>query len=144
MSDLHKLDLVVKELLTLYSISAPPIPIESMLQHPHPNMWNEVDLKDLSSSFLNISTPFSPRISLARFLAKTIAKSPWGEERGLPEIVHDDQSIYRFARAIIMPAEMVLEINDDARTADLISLHFEVPLDDARLRLEELAGYFKN
>jgi len=140
-AEMSKLELVVKELLKLHSISAPPIPIESMLQHPHPNMWNEVDFKDLSSTFLNISTPYSPRMSLARFLAKNIAKSEWGNERDLKSLLPDEQAVHRFARMITMPIDMVMEITPDARTAEIISLHFEVPEEDARQRLEELSAY---
>ncbi len=138
MADTQKLEAVVRELIQLYTVTAPPIPIERMLQHPHPDMWDDVDVGDLTGNFLNISTPFSPRMSLARFLARHIAKSPWGKQRGLAALDGDEESIHRFARVIIMPLDMVLEINAASRTPQLISLHFEVPEDDARLRLKEL------
>ncbi len=132
---------VVKDLIELYSITAPPIPIERMLQHPHPDMWDEVDVTQLSGTFLNTTIPYSPRMSLARFLAREIAASSWGHQHGLDGTGGDDQAIHRFARVIAMPAEMVMEINPESRTPQLISLHFEVPEDDARLRLEDLKRY---
>ncbi len=80
-------------------------------------------------------------MSLARFLARHIAKSSWGQQRGLDGIDDDDPIIHRFARVIAMPGEMVMEINAESRTPELISLHFEVPEDDAKLRLDELKAY---
>jgi hypothetical protein len=141
MADLQELEQVVRELVQLYAVTAPPIPIERMLQHPHPDMWNDVDMTDFSSSFLNITTPFSPRMSLARFLARQIAKSEWGQKRGLAWMDEDEESIYPFARMIAMPVDLVMEISADSRTPQLISLHFEVPEDDARLRLQDIATY---
>ena len=141
MADTQKLEQVVRELIELYGVSAPPIPIERMLQHPHPDMWNEVDMDDFSSSFINVKTPFSPRISLARFLARQIAKSDWGVQRGLEGLDGDEESIHRFARIIAMPVDLVMELNAESRTPQLISLHFEVPEEDARLRLQDIAAY---
>lgn len=138
-ADTQVFEAVVRELIELYTVTAPPIPIERMLQHPHPDMWDEVDVGDLTGNFLNISTPFSPRMSLARFLARHIARSRWGQQRGLVGVEGDDASIHRLARVIVMPEDMVLEINAASRTPQLISLHFEVPEDDARLRLAELS-----
>ena len=141
MADIQQLEAVVKELVELYNISAPPIPIEQMLQKPRQDMWSEVDMNYVTARFLNISTPFSPRMSLARFLARHIATSPWGEERGLRELGGDEDMIDLFARVITMPGDLVMEIAAKSRTPELISLHFEVPEDDARLRLKELASY---
>jgi hypothetical protein len=136
MADMQALESIGRELIQLYDIVAPPIPIERMLQHPHPDMWEEVDMNDFSSTFLNVSTPYSPRMSLSRVLARQIAKSPWGEQRGMDE--DDERIIHSLARVIIMPANLIMEINEASRTPQLISLHFEVPEEDARLRLEEL------
>jgi hypothetical protein len=79
-------------------------------------------------------------MSLARFLARHIARSPWGEKRGLGEI-EDDGLIHLFARILAMPGELVLEINEASRTPELIGLHFEVPEEDAHLRLQDLEAY---
>lgn len=138
MAETEKLEAAVAELIQLYSIVAPPIPIERMLQTPYPDMWEEVDVNDLSANFLNISTPYAPRMSLARFLARMIAKSPWGYSRDLGAMEGDEKIVHRFARIIAMPRDMVMEIQPESRTPELISLHFEVPEDDARLRLEDL------
>jgi hypothetical protein len=139
-ADAKKLEAVVRELIEIYGVTDPPIPIERMLQHPRADMWIDVDMNDFSSTFLNVSTQFAPRMSLARFLARHIAKSPWGHKRGLTGLDEDDETIHIFARIIAMPVDMVMEINAASRTPQLISLHFEVPEEDAKTRLKEIGA----
>ena len=90
---------------------------------------------------LILQTPRTIVGPAARFLARQIVKSAWGQQRGLDGMDNDDESIHRFARMIAMPVDLVMEINAESRTPQLISLHFEVPEEDARLRLGELAAY---
>jgi hypothetical protein len=140
MADVKKLEAAVRDLIEQYGVTDPPIPIERMLQHPRADMWNDVDMNDFSSTFLNVSTQFAPRMSLARFLARHIVKSPWGHKRGLSELDGDEEMIHYFARMLVMPVDMVMEINAASRTPELISLHFEVPEDDAKKRLKEIGA----
>lgn len=142
MDDLRHLEEVVRELITLYEISAPPIPIEGMLQNPHDDMWREIDMTEMSGSFLTaVKTPYALRMSLARFLVRNILRSPWGTKRKLDQIITTDDTTNQFARMIAMPADFVFELVPESRQPDVMSLHFEVPEDDARLRLEELSAY---
>jgi hypothetical protein len=139
-ADMKKLEAAVRELNHLYGVTDPPIPIERMLQHPRADMWNDVDMNDFSATFLNVSTQFAPRMSLARFLARHIARSPWGLKRGLEALDGAEDLIHYFARMLVMPVDMVMEINAASRTPQLISLHFEVPEEDAKTRLKEIAA----
>lgn len=138
MNELQALERIANELVETFNITIPPIPIESMLQHPKPDMWEDLDISQLSGSFLRVTEHYSPRMSLARLLARQLASSPWGQTRGLLTKIRDELTLHRFARMIVMPAPMVLELNAAARTPSLLSAHFEVPEEDARLRLEEL------
>lgn len=140
MVDFGRLETIAQALIDAFSISAPPIPIERMLQQPHEGMWEDVDLSRLSGSFLKLKESYSPRMSLARMLARHVANCPWGTERGLSALDQDERKLYSFARMIVMPASMVMELNPNARTPHLVSAHFEVPEDDARLRLQELSA----
>jgi hypothetical protein len=132
------LETVAEELMDAFSITAPPIPIERILQNPQTNMWDDVDLSRLSGSFLKLTESYSPRMSLARMLARHVASCAWGAERGLSELDRDDASLYRFARMLIMPSNMILQLSQTARTPHLLSTYFEVPEEDATLRLKEL------
>jgi 16S rRNA (guanine966-N2)-methyltransferase len=136
--DFARLETVAQELMDAFKIVAPPIPIESMLQRPAEEMWEEVDISQLSSSFLNISQSYSPRMSLARLLARHVVNCPWGAERELTGLDRDENKLYRFARMLVMPASMVIQLTPTARTPHLVSVHFEVPETDAQLRLQEL------
>lgn len=141
MTDLNQLEAVASELIQTFEINSPPIPIEIMLQRPKPDMWHEVDITELSVGFLRAGGHFSPRMSLARLLARHVIQSDWGEKRGLRELFKDDrdESLLRaFARMLIMPAEMVKALSPGARTPITMSIHFEVPEDDTRQRLKEL------
>jgi len=137
--DQRQLEAIATELIATFDITTPPVPIESMLQYPKQDMWQEVNISQLSGSFINVKEYYSPRMSLARLLARHIATSDWGKRRGLAEILENEKILHAFARMLIMPAAMVRALSSGARTPTTMSMHFEVPEDDARLRLEELA-----
>jgi hypothetical protein len=143
MTDLKQLEAIASELIKTFDIENPPIPIEIMLQRPKPDMWEEVDITELSVGFLKTGGHFSPRMSLARLLARHIVQSDWGKGRGLQDILKQDKNeelLRVFARMLIMPADMVKALSAGARTPITMSMHFEVPEDDARQRLKELEG----
>jgi hypothetical protein len=141
MPDKHQLEAYATELIETFEINSPPVPIESMLQYPKPDMWREVDINQLSGSFINVKEHYSPRMSLARLLARHVVTSSWGQKRGLAELRHDDSQIRAFARMLVMPSTMVKALSSGARTPTAMSMHFEVPEEDARLRLDELADH---
>jgi hypothetical protein len=138
--DYARLESVTQELMDAFSITAPPIPIESMLQHPRPDMWEDVDISQLSGSFIRVREGYAPRMSLARLLARHVVNCPWGQARNLQGIEREEGKLYRFARMLVMPESMILELSPTARTPQLVSVHFEVPEDDARLRLQEMSA----
>ena len=139
--NLQRLEEIAHELIESFDVHAPPVPIESMLQHPKNGMWEEVDVNQLSGTFLSIKDQYSPRMSLARLLARHIATSDWGKKRGLLEIVKKDEELLRsFARMIVMPAVMVRGMTASARNPMNLSTEFEAPEDDARQRILELFG----
>lgn len=138
---LKRLEATVDELMSLYAITAPPIPIERMLQAPRPQMWEEIDVTQISTGFLKITTPYSLRMSLARFLARVVSASLWGQAHGLRPFDDHSLTFQRFARMILMPASMIAELGEEARTPALMSVHFEVPEEDARSRIDDLSSY---
>lgn len=139
--ELEHLENIASELIDSFGINGAPIPIEIMLQRPKADMWDEVDITELSVGFLKTGGHFSPRMSLARLLARHIVQSKWGYQRGIGELMKNDKNeelLKAFARMLIMPAAMVNALSASGRTPVTMSLHFEVPEDDARLRLAEL------
>jgi len=129
---------ITRELCRIFEVYAPPVPIELMLQKPSEGLWEKVDVAQLSGSFLSIKERYSPRMSLARLLARHIAGSEWGAERKLNSMVEDNEQINTFARILTMPEDMVLRMARSARNPKTMSLHFEVPEEDARQRLLDL------
>jgi hypothetical protein len=142
-SDLSQLEVIATELIRIFEIHAPPVPIEIILQRPKANMWKEVDITELSISFVKGGGHFSPRMSLARLLARHVVHSDWGGEHGLETIIEEaggEDALRAFARMLIMPHEMVKALAPSALTPITMSMHFEVPEEDASLRLGDLAG----
>ncbi len=138
MTDWKNLEAIVQEICGIFDVYAPPVPVELMLQKPPDGLWEEVDVSQLSGSFLSIKERYSPRMSMARLLSRHIAVSPWGAERSVNTIIDDTDSVNRFARMLMMPEDMVTALTSSKRNPKAMSLHFEVPEDDARQRMLEL------
>lgn len=134
------LENVVAELLAEFNVHAPPVPVETILQKPRADMWEEVNVSQLTSTFLSFKEPFSPRMSMARLLARHLATSAWGDARHVREILGTNEDVLRaFARMLAMPREMVDALPSTQRSAAYISSHFEVPESDAHQRLLDLS-----
>lgn len=137
-NSLHTLEHAAQELMRRFNITAPPVPIESMLQHPQTDMWEEVDVGQLSMGFLSANAAYTPRMSMARLLARHVMRSPWGESHGLNAIVDDTALLHTFARMLIMPQNMMTTLSVGARNPRAVCSAFEVPEAEAALRLNEL------
>ncbi len=139
MTDFDHLEAIAQEVIDSFEVTAPPVPIETMLQKPPNNMWSEVDVNQLSGNFLNIKDRYSPRMSLARLLTRHILSSEWGAQRGLPTLITHTDHVQAFARMLVMPREMITAMTTGGRNPTSMSIHFEVPEEDALKRLQELA-----
>lgn len=139
MDNLEKLEKIASELIEVYAITTPPVPIESMLRTPKDEMWKQVDVNQLSGSFISVKDRYSPRMSLARLLVRHIATSDWGKERQLQQLlILDENYVHVFARMLVMPADMITSLSTASRNPTMISMKFEVPEDDARQRILDL------
>ncbi len=130
----------VADLMAAFDVSTPPVPVEIMLQRPKAGMWKELNLSELSTAFINIKQRYSPRMSVARLLARNVCRSDWGATRKLDKVCTTDDGLRALARAILMPRSMIEALAPGSRTPIAMSMRFEVPEDDARQRLQEL-GY---
>jgi hypothetical protein len=134
------LEQIASALVNAFNVHAPPVPVETMLQKPEPGMWQELNVSQLSGSFLSFKEPFSPRMSMVRLLVRHLIASPWGGNYNLPAIIgRDEDKLRLLARMIIMPREMIEAIPVMQRSAAYISSYFEVPESDAQARLLDLS-----
>lgn len=141
MSENYKqLEAIASELIKAFEVKVPPIPIESMLQQPKPGMWGEINLSQLTGSFLTVRDVYSPRVSMARLLARHATNCEWGRTRGLATLITNEDEMRAFARMVLMPREMVMAMTQGARNPVAMSMQFEVPEDDAQKRLQQLAS----
>lgn len=134
------LEQVATALASAFNIHAPPVPVETMLQKPLAGMWQELNVSQLSGSFLSFKEPFSPRMSMARLLVRHLIASPWGSNYNLASVIgRDEDKLRLLARMIIMPRDMIEAIPVMQRSASYISTYFEVPESDAQARLLDLS-----
>ena len=134
------IETAISELMTAFDVTEPPVPVEIMLQRPKAGMWKEINLSELSTAFINIKQRYSPRMSVARLLARSAVRSEWGERHNLTDIGSNDDGLRALARAILMPQSMMERLNAASRTPIAVSMRFEVPEEDAKQRLQDL-GY---
>src|SRR4051812_4698095 len=134
------IEAAINELMAAFDVFEPPIPVEIMLQRPKAGMWKEVNLSELSTAFINVKQRYSPRMSVARLLARCACRSEWGDRRNLAAVGSTDDGLRALARAILMPQSMLDKLPSASRTPVAVSMRFEVPEDDARQRLVDL-GY---
>ena len=139
MQNRDHLEAYADEFVSLFGVEEPPVPVDDMLQYPPDDMWEKVDVTRLSGTFLAITDPYSPRMSLARLLVRHLAASVWGERRELPALLRDNPDDLRaMARMLLMPRTLVFNASDGELNPTTMSIIFQVPEEDARLRLEEL------
>jgi hypothetical protein len=128
----------VDAILQVYQLEAPPVPVEIMLQRPHNDLWEAADPSELSQATSAQFSRYGLRMSVARLLSRTIANSQWGQDQGLAVLSDEREPIRAFARALLMPRVMIEQIAPGVRTPTLIAMRFQVPEEDAKLRLLDL------
>jgi hypothetical protein len=140
-NSLKRLEQIANALIKAFEIQAPPVPVETMLQKPRAGMWQDVNVSQLTGSFLSIRDKYSPRMSVARLLARHVMTSAWGQEQDIPALIGGDEEMLRaFARMIIMPDELMRGMSAASRNPVAMGMYFEVPEDEAEHRLREWEG----
>lgn len=133
-----QLETIANELMKEFDIKVAPVPVESMLHSPKPGMWSSMNLNQLTGSFLSIRDQYSPRMSMARLIARLLINSEWGQQRELGKLITDEDSLRAFARMVVMPKALLQNLSSGAKNAITIRMNFEVPEEDAQQRLMEI------
>ena len=132
------LERTATELVTEYGIKLAPVPLESILQHPLPNMWQTVNLNTSRPVLQAVQVPFGTRMTLAQLLARLLIESPWGEQRGLATLRGQSAAVHTFGRAILIPRILMMALPAEVMHAQMISRLYEAPVSEAATRLSEL------
>jgi hypothetical protein len=133
--------------LEAYEIDSPPILIERMLQIPIPALSQPLLFHLIAQPMIDgvVKPHYTPKVYLAQLLAVQIGTSDWGREslRVRREWVLDPVCREKFGRILMMPAHMMHLFSANEPTDEDLHLMFDVPVDQAALRLGELALYHK-
>lgn len=135
---LELMEIAAQDIMEAFDVDQPPVPVELMLERPRDGLWPRADLAELTSSFLVMTDRYSPRMSVARLLARHIARSDWGVEHGLAEVFHSKNLTNAFARVLMMPKQMVEHALESGQSEIALINRFEVPENDYMLRMEDL------
>lgn len=128
----------VNELMALYHVQTPPVPLEAILQQPQPGMWTRIDLSVVAGPMLEAHDIYSTRLALAQLLAHLICTSPWGSQRSLNVLAQDETALHQLTRILLMPRDLLYTLPTSTLRPAAMRALFEVPQVEARRRLVEV------
>lgn len=124
--ELQRLDVLAQKILKHYNLSQPPVPIETILQHPPQELLPAVDITDLSLVFGIGEHRYEYRVAIARLLYRELCRHQ-REINGEPLPYTNDAARY-FAAALLIPADWVLKyIRRPMVNLQQVSEAFQVP-----------------
>jgi hypothetical protein len=133
-----RINRLVNALLERYQVSAPPVPIEDMLNHPLDGLW-EAQSDQISFILGHGLYRYAPRLAEARLLYRVMSESPTAHEGGLDTPWPVSRRVIKyFARCLLMPEDWIRALPQPDRTPDAVSEIFQVTSYDAIIRLAEL------
>jgi hypothetical protein len=133
-----RINRLVNALLERYQVTALPVPVEHMLNHPLDDLW-EAQPEQISFILGHGIYRYAPRLAEARLLYRMLAESADTRERGLDAPWPASRRVIQyFARCLLMPEDWIRILSPADRTPDAISEMFQVTSYDAIIRLAEL------
>ncbi len=122
----QRLDALALRILEIYNLSEPPVPIETILQHPPKELLPAaVDITDLSLVFGIGEHRYEYRVAVARLLYRELCRYKDEHNESLP---YTNEAARYFAAALLVPAEWALKyIRRPLTNLQQISEAFQVP-----------------
>lgn len=125
------------ELLRQCSALTIPVPIEQIWREPLGNYWDA--LPPLPQPPPEVEGSYGERMTMAWSIADAVGKSAWPDRvRMLGTLPFSPPDVSRFARALMIPTQLLGRLNAAQKTPVLVSTIFEVPESEAHERLREL------
>ena len=124
-AEIQRLDALAQKILDTYNLSHPPVPIETILQHPPTDLLPAVDITDLSLVFGMGEHRYEYRVAIARLLYRELCRHKNEPNEALP---YTNDAARYFAAALLIPAEWALKyIRRPLVNLQQISETFQVP-----------------
>lgn len=136
---LAKLEHIAEEFIDAFGVTQPPVAVDEILNKPMEGMWDKVDLSQLTLSFSVRGDRYAPRVSFAKLIVRQLASSPWGVERGLPDLIgQDSKRVLALALMLLVPRSLLNQIPRTRWNPVEVANDFLIPEDDAETRLDLL------
>jgi hypothetical protein len=136
---LAQLEQVAEEFVSVFGVTQPPVAVDEILNKPLDGMWDKVDLSQLTLSFSVRGDRYAPRVSFAKLVVRQLVPTPWGVERGLPDLVgQDSKRILALALMLLVPRSLLNQIPRARWNPVEVANDFWIPEDDAETRLDLL------
>ena len=148
---------IISALLEFYGVKEPPVPVAEFLRCPPPDLvgdlalveWAPFDYAFWRRGLAGLGRVYVPprmrgserRMALAAALFVGLCSTKNGRAIGLPEMPNDEAAAQKalFARTLLMPTRL-LPPHWKWLSADELAARFDVPVEAACLRLQELAA----
>ncbi len=128
----------VNELMALYHVEQPPVPLEAILQQPQAGMWTRIDLSVIAGPLAEAREIYTTRLALGQLLAHLICTCPWGSQRELDPLAQDEAALRKLTRSLLMPRDLLYRMPASTLKPSAMKALFEVPQLEARQRLVEV------
>ncbi len=102
----ERLEVLARQILNTYKLNEPPVPIETILQHPPRELLPAIDITDLSLVFGMGEHRYEYRVAIARLLYRELCRQKNEDGGTLP---YTNEAAQYFAAVLLTPTEWVLK-----------------------------------
>ncbi|MBN1681716.1 MAG: hypothetical protein JW966_15655 [Anaerolineae bacterium] len=135
-----RLEYLATQLLTLSRALRLPVPIEDILYSPPLDLWH-INPDQPPPCLMQTHDPLIKRLEMARTVARLVGESGWEPRQrllGSQSFSRNESDI--FCMALLIPTALLAGLNEQQRLPGRVSCLFQVPDEQAAIRLVEL-GY---
>ncbi len=134
-----RLEHLAVELLRLGDALRLPVPIDSLWKDPPLGLWVPDPETITVTAMITDEDPYTPRLMTARDIAVRVGKGSWSiKVKLLGSEPFSDEDVTIFARALLIPSQLIFRLSERQKTPENVSIIFQVPRSEAEQRLVEL------
>src|SRR5690606_501818 len=134
-----RLEHLAVELLRVSGALRLPVPVEALWQHPPHGLWDPQSENFALYPPRPGDDPYAGRWRIATAIANAVSGTAWVNKVHLMGAVPFNEADRQvFARALLVPTPLLSTLSERQKSPERIHNIFQVPLAEAKVRLEEL------